>query len=377
MSLNAMRLELVRENTKRELDAIRSIESQPFTADARSVLGNDTLILYVAPGVDPSSPTRHLIRLGGGGNVARIAQQLPCGILSRDGAVVAARRTDISGCFWIELAQGEYSLRFVNEIRTRVDVDILVRLNDSAAREQLAVAAEFPCLAEPLRRYARGLTMIDQLDDRVVEVAGQQSTKHETIDLSTVKRDQLSASIELLSRYVEWTKLEPEKRSHISMPQVSEMSLKPFGGLFMLMNFLPALAAAPKNEAMYSAKITGGEDDSEWFGQDRSDIYINCPCDKIASGLCRLDIVEQNGTVTTKLPKLKRISGRWLFRESITELLNGRNPGLVDVFLIPATRNTYAVAFDDDKVRALLHTVEDPQRSAMEEFLKSLEDRHE
>jgi hypothetical protein len=52
------------------------------------------------------------------------------------------------------LAEGEYCLRFVAEVRDTTDVEILVRIGDEAAYEQLAAALRYPSLSAAVRTAA-------------------------------------------------------------------------------------------------------------------------------------------------------------------------------------------------------------------------------
>jgi len=144
-------VEQVRQRIQHEIAALRQLEQQPLNPSRTETFGIAPLPLLVVAGADPRHPDRCFLSLGAGGNVPVIARDLPCGILAADGRLMAARRTDRNGSFWVQSAEREFRLRFVNEVRTGIDVDILLSLDDDAAYAQLDAALENPDLSEMLR----------------------------------------------------------------------------------------------------------------------------------------------------------------------------------------------------------------------------------
>lgn len=152
-----MNLEALRERAQAEIAGLRELERLPLTAGRTETFGTADLPLLLASDTDTRYPGRCFVSVGAGGNVPPIAQDLPCGILAADGRLLGARRTDRNGSFWLQPAEREFRLRFVNEVRDAVDVDVLVRLDDDAAYGQLDAALDGPELSETLRQRIRQL----------------------------------------------------------------------------------------------------------------------------------------------------------------------------------------------------------------------------
>ena len=121
---------------RRQIAALRTAESDTFLVGQMKYLGDENLTIVVAPATDGST----LVAVGEG-RVPPLAQDLACGV-SRAQELVTVARTGGSGLLAVTLEPGEYSLRFVNEVRDEADAIILRRLGDRLAKEQLLAAGE-------------------------------------------------------------------------------------------------------------------------------------------------------------------------------------------------------------------------------------------
>jgi hypothetical protein len=133
------------------VSAIRQLVEVPFESGKTQMLGTESVPVLVSAGVDPQVPERHFVTVGAGLCRPVIARGLACGVIAANGTLAAAARTDQNGQLAVDLTKGRFSLRFVLEVRDPIDVDILVRLGDDAADEQLEAARESTRLAPSAR----------------------------------------------------------------------------------------------------------------------------------------------------------------------------------------------------------------------------------
>ncbi|MCY2996051.1 MAG: hypothetical protein NTY19_50615 [Planctomycetota bacterium] len=134
-----------------QLRSFQLLELASFPSGRTLLLGSEPLPLLISVGIDPRAPQRHLISFGGRVHVPPLVQRLACGVLDEGGDLFAVRRTDTNGQFAVDLPDGQYRLRFVVEVRDPIDVQVLERLADDAAVEQLEVAASLDTLTAELR----------------------------------------------------------------------------------------------------------------------------------------------------------------------------------------------------------------------------------
>jgi hypothetical protein len=140
-----MNLHQEAERVASEIAALQAAENESFTVSQRKYLGDDPLLVLVAPAADGAT----LVALGGG-HPPPLAQDLAVGVLRGD-ELVAVSRTGGSGILAVRLEPGEYKLRFVVEVRDAMDEEILRRLGDRLAREQLAIQGHDRTLAHPVQ----------------------------------------------------------------------------------------------------------------------------------------------------------------------------------------------------------------------------------
>lgn len=133
------------------------------------------------------------------------------------------------------------------------------------------------------------------------------------------------------------------------------------------MDFTPALQGAPAAAPTFSTGPAG----KEICEQDTDSICIAAPESLIPHGLAWLGIAECDRTVTMHLPELEKVGDYWVGRESIVDLLRGRNPvSPIELFLVPATAANRA-EFDDDEVRRFVNALrqDGEQRRAASRYL--------
>jgi hypothetical protein len=130
-------LNAIRQQAAEEIKALRFLEAHSFPGSSRKRIGNPPLAAVIVPGLDPREPSRHFICLGSPGCVPVVARNLACGVLTKDGRLIDARRTNANGFFSIDLQEGTYFLRCVDDIRDQIDKEILLKIGDEAAREHM------------------------------------------------------------------------------------------------------------------------------------------------------------------------------------------------------------------------------------------------
>jgi len=81
----------------------------------------------------PGDDQRYRVTLARNLRPTRDVQDLPCGVIRSDGAVVGAAWTDGLGQADFRLADGEYTLRYVWHVQDAIDVEILAALSDDLA----------------------------------------------------------------------------------------------------------------------------------------------------------------------------------------------------------------------------------------------------
>jgi len=110
----------------------------PLEAGSSSSSAHENVFLSVVAGLYEDNPSRHLVTLGWGLPPRAAVRDLPCAVLSEDGErVVSAHRTNGLGQFQVNLEPGRYSLHFVIEVRSPIDIEALLRLADEPALEFL------------------------------------------------------------------------------------------------------------------------------------------------------------------------------------------------------------------------------------------------
>jgi hypothetical protein len=149
-------------------------------------------------------------------------------------------------------------------------------------------------------------------------------------------------------------------------------------GASMNCSFKFAQSLAPSKERTYPLAATkpassDPPNEEDRFGQEENCVFIRCDASDIPSGLCRLEVRETDGTVTWYYPRFRRIADRWIFHESIENIL-GRRPTSrdVEVAVITATAETRDQFCNNEKVREAVVSwpSESKQRELAEEFLK-------
>lgn len=149
-----LNLEEERKQVTAQISALRQWERQNLRSGVETTLIGEQSALLLFPEAGPSQ--RHCLCLGIGGEVPTLFKNLPCGMLSERRGLELVGRTDLSGCIWTSLLDGEYSLRFVNEVHNHVDVEILVQLasfGDLMAVEHLRAVAEDERLSGEVSDY--------------------------------------------------------------------------------------------------------------------------------------------------------------------------------------------------------------------------------
>lgn len=159
----------------------------------------------------------------------------------------------------------------------------------------------------------------------------------------------------------------------ISKPNEGVVSLASHGdwpGAKLNCHFEFAQSLAPSKERTYPL---AAPEPVDRFGQEENGVFIRCDVTDIPSGLCRLEVRETDGTITWYYPRFRRIADRWIFHESIENIL-GRRPTSrnVEVAVITATAETRDQFCNNEKVREAVASwpSESKQRELAEEFLK-------
>ncbi len=140
-------------------DSLRSLETLCFqVSDTRLANYVDQLML-TPDGVrfrlipDSLLPGQFALRLSAPSELMPLVQQLVVGFFDVDGRLIVVKRTDLTGTCCVRLPAGDFSVRFVDDIRDEQDADLLASVGDAFALEQLELAVEIEDTPELLRNY--------------------------------------------------------------------------------------------------------------------------------------------------------------------------------------------------------------------------------
>ncbi|NLS93544.1 MAG: hypothetical protein GXX96_15405 [Planctomycetaceae bacterium] len=97
------------------------------------------VFLMVGPLTVPAHADRHLVTLGWGVPPKLAVQDLPCAMLTAENRILSVHRTDSRGQFEFDAEQlsGVIHFHFIPDVRSQLDVDILLQLADEEAIEFL------------------------------------------------------------------------------------------------------------------------------------------------------------------------------------------------------------------------------------------------
>lgn len=133
--------EELRRRAQEETRALRALEQASFDSGGTAVLGVAPLPVVITPEIDRRRPGLHSVAIGSLTGASAVVQRLACGVLNSQGEIVGVGRTNRNGMLWVQLPAGRYTIRCVDEVRGPVDVEILERIGDDRAEEQLDGAA--------------------------------------------------------------------------------------------------------------------------------------------------------------------------------------------------------------------------------------------
>ncbi len=141
---------------------------------------HENIFVSVVAGLFEDNPSRHLVTLGWGVPPRSAVQDLPCAVLSEDSSqVVSAHRTDGLGQFQVDLEPGRYTLHFVTEVRSPVDIEALLQLGDEAALEFLQdCLADEQTLADLRRQIQTCLEERQRQTDRLARLIAELLTAY-------------------------------------------------------------------------------------------------------------------------------------------------------------------------------------------------------
>lgn len=384
------RTEYLRRKSQEEIAALRRLEQETLAPGWTGMLGGDRLPLLIACGADPSCPSACWFQLGGDGQVPGLAQHLACGLVASDGRVLHVRRTDRNGAFWLTLSDPGCHLRFVNEIRGGIDVEILVALGDQRAHAQLEAAFDSPAL--PAELWARIQQALQQATTDEPTDAGQHITRL-LVEFRRVNagRDEPVPVAAPLVRalgerwqngwYVPATAaaespatLGAQSGDDGPQPSAVQVRRKPSSG------------QASPNETVHesSSEYNNGDapeptqqDEERWIDLQGDQIVVQVPAELVPYGVVRIVAQVDDQLVGTCLLPLIRYGdphGEFSIRRKkclVERVVGGRDPRTVAWYAQPALESTLAW-FPAEDVAELLERPEVQDRAELRQRIELL-----